>query len=319
MSRLPRVTVIVPLYQKAATVSRTVGSILSQRFEDFELIVVDDGSVDDGPRIVAEFDDPRVSLIRQNNAGPGAARNRGIRAARGTYVAFLDADDTWRSDYLERMVAALDAAPEAAAASCAFATDQGSLVPLWRRRGLRDGTVAVDPGTRPAFVVALVAFLSPCTTMIRRDAALRLGGFYERDGCRYGEDAFLALKLIFAAPVHLLLEPLVRVDAAASDLNRRRRMRPLEPLFDEAPALIASTSERLRPLLRSVLALRAAKAACVLAYWGRTDEARRLVTRHTRVCDLRHGFVVLARLCASPVGRFASTRIARVQRHMGFA
>ena len=98
---MPRMSVIIPLYDKARTIGRALDSVLAQTFDDFELIVVDDGSRDDGPSIVAACGDPRIRLIRQSNAGPGAARNRGAAEARTDILAFLDADDAWRPTYLE--------------------------------------------------------------------------------------------------------------------------------------------------------------------------------------------------------------------------
>src|SRR5262249_7159571 len=87
-----RVSIITPLYNKAPYIRRTLDSVAAQTFRDFELIVVDDGSTDGGERLVADYVDERVRLIRQPNAGPGAARNRGIAEARGELLAFLDAD-----------------------------------------------------------------------------------------------------------------------------------------------------------------------------------------------------------------------------------
>ena len=111
----PAVTVVIPLYQKAGSVLAAVRSVLSQRFADHELLVVDDGSIDDGPALVAQVRDPRLRLLRQPNQGPGAARNRGLAEARGALIAFLDADDEWELDFLGLGFAALSNAPECAA------------------------------------------------------------------------------------------------------------------------------------------------------------------------------------------------------------
>src|SRR4051812_29549079 len=79
----PAVTVVMPLYQKAGSVLAAVRSVLCQRFVDLELLVVDDGSTDDGPALVARLVDSRLRLVSQPNQGPGAARNRGLARARG--------------------------------------------------------------------------------------------------------------------------------------------------------------------------------------------------------------------------------------------
>jgi CTP:molybdopterin cytidylyltransferase MocA len=308
-----RVSVVVPLYQKAATIRRCLASIAGQSNAGFEAIVVDDGSTDGGGDAVAALADPRFRLVRQPNAGPGAARNLGIRTARGEYVAFLDADDAWDPDYLTRMIARLDARPGAAAATCSFRTARGSLVPRWRRAGLTDGPLRIGPATRPARVVALVALMSPCTTVVRRSALLRAGGFYERDRCCYGEDSFLAFKLAFAGAVDVVLADLVTVDAGSSQLSLRRPDRPLEPIFAAAGELRASAPAELRPLFDDVLALRAGKAACVMAYWGRRSEARALLAAYTRPRDMRRAWVALGRLCASPAGALAAAAMRRLR------
>jgi len=91
----PKITVVVPLYNKEEYVARALGSVLNQPFFDFELVVVDDGSTDAGATVVKRFSDPRIRLITQQNQGVSAARNRGVAEARAEYVAFLDADDAY--------------------------------------------------------------------------------------------------------------------------------------------------------------------------------------------------------------------------------
>ncbi len=106
---IPRVSVVIPLYQTERYIGEAVGSVLAQTYSDFEVLVIDDGSRDDGPSIVGRIADPRIRLIRQSNRGLAGARNTGIREARGKYIAFLDADDRWYPTKLARHVALLDA------------------------------------------------------------------------------------------------------------------------------------------------------------------------------------------------------------------
>lgn len=113
MSRSPTVSVVMPAYNVAPFIGAAIRSVLDQRFTDFELIIIDDGSTDDTLRVVDPFlRDPRVLVVPQKNRGLAGARNTGILEARGRYVALLDSDDTWRPEKLARHVAHLEANPD---------------------------------------------------------------------------------------------------------------------------------------------------------------------------------------------------------------
>jgi glycosyltransferase involved in cell wall biosynthesis len=109
---IPAVCVITPAYNQASYLTQAVQSVLGQTCQDFELIVVDDGSTDDTPQVLAGIHDPRVKVIRQPNAGLSAARNTGLRACRAPYVTFLDADDFFMPDKLAVLSAYLEQHPE---------------------------------------------------------------------------------------------------------------------------------------------------------------------------------------------------------------
>jgi len=101
----PTVSVIIPTYNRAHLVGRSIQSVINQTYQDFEIIVVDDGSTDNTEDIIKEFQkkDKRIKHIKHNkNKGGSAARNTGIRAARGEYIAFLDSDDEWMPTKLEK-------------------------------------------------------------------------------------------------------------------------------------------------------------------------------------------------------------------------
>ncbi|MCA1653695.1 MAG: glycosyltransferase family 2 protein [Sphingomicrobium sp.] len=114
------VSVVIPLYNKAPFIRATLHSVLGQTHPAEEIIIVDDGSTDSGPEDINDLLGDRIRLVRQDNAGPGPARNRGIAEANYPWVAFIDADDLWRSNHLQT-VADLNAAfPDADALSTSF-------------------------------------------------------------------------------------------------------------------------------------------------------------------------------------------------------
>jgi glycosyltransferase involved in cell wall biosynthesis len=110
MKNIPSVTVIIPAYNAERFIVQALDSVLAQTYEDYEIIVVDDGSTDDTKSVAEEYarQDPRIKVIQQPNQGVGAARNAGINIARGKYVAPLDADDIWFPTKLEKQVALLE-------------------------------------------------------------------------------------------------------------------------------------------------------------------------------------------------------------------
>jgi glycosyltransferase involved in cell wall biosynthesis len=108
----PDVSVIIPVHNGAAHVAQAVQSVLAQTFDALELIVVDDGSTDDSLDVLAHEPDPRLRVVVQEQLGAAAARNRGVELARGSLLAFIDADDLWLPTKLSRQVTALAAEPK---------------------------------------------------------------------------------------------------------------------------------------------------------------------------------------------------------------
>ena len=94
-------SIIIPLYNKEKEIKKTLDSVFNQTFKEFEIVVVNDGSKDNGVSIVNSYKDDRIRVIEQENQGVSAARNRGIKEAKNEWIAFLDADDIWASNHLE--------------------------------------------------------------------------------------------------------------------------------------------------------------------------------------------------------------------------
>lgn len=132
-----RISVIIPLYNKEQHIERTLDSILSQTHSPFEIVVIDDGSTDESATLVETYESSKVRLIRQENQGVSMARNNGIKAATGDYVAFIDADDSWDRHFLEEINTLINFFPSASVYTTGYQFIVG-------------GDRYVDPKIRPA-------------------------------------------------------------------------------------------------------------------------------------------------------------------------
>ncbi len=135
-AKKPKVSVIMPAYNRAAYIGEAIQSVLEQNFRDFELLVVDDGSTDETEKVVRDFQDKRVRYFYQENGGISAAMNTGIRNARGAYIARLDSDDIWLQDMLNTLINTLTTRPEISWAYASTTAMDKYGVPLPEIRGL---------------------------------------------------------------------------------------------------------------------------------------------------------------------------------------
>jgi glycosyltransferase involved in cell wall biosynthesis len=313
------VSVIIPLYNKAPYIARAIDSVLQQRYGDFELIIVDDGSTDEGPSLVRAYSDPRVKLVTQPNAGPGAARNRGIELAQGELLAFLDADDEWLPTFLEESLMLLRQHGHEVAliSSCYYALPKGnSLAMDWRTRGLVDGVYQVDAAMNPELFVALLAYISPCTTLVRKAIVIKYGGYYAQERCLYGEDAHLWMKVLLNHAVAVDLTPRVMVHTEASALSGNLSASyPLEPFLAHPEEILQVCPQRLLGLLQRVLAIRAMQTAYVFAVWHQRREGQRLLKRFYHPCLLHKLQFYASYLLTRPIGPLCHRLWRRVAHH----
>jgi glycosyltransferase involved in cell wall biosynthesis len=301
-----RVSIVIPLYNKERWIRRALDSIAGQTFTDFELLVVNDGSSDGGAQIVTNYGDRRFRLITQRNAGPGAARNRGIGEAKGELLAFLDADDEWLPNYLEDSIRLLDNLGEDVASVSSGYLEHPSAISresMWRARGITEGPFRLCPNTPPLAAVYRLVYMSPCSTVVRADILRKWGGFYGSNRCLYGEDSYIWLKIILNETVAFHLDPIVCFHVEASELSKNLKgPRPLEP-FLLAPSEIETVCPPdLRDLLSKVLAIRAFKTACMLGYWGQWREARSIRKRFSVPGDWKLSYYLPGMICSTPVG-----------------
>ncbi|MGQ9686405.1 MAG: glycosyltransferase family 2 protein, partial [Thiobacillaceae bacterium] len=209
----PSVSVVIPAYNAAWCVGRAIDSVLAQDYRDFELIVVDDGSTDDTAKVLAAYGDA-IHVIGKPNGGMSSARNAGIAAARGEFIAFLDADDWWLPGKLARQVALMQSRPELGFTSVAARLEdpQGKLINLW----------TCNHEARP---ILLTLFASNAgiaggssALMVRRALLERVGAYDETLGGV--EDADLWMRLAALSDYACLPEPLVVVLRRSGSVSR---------------------------------------------------------------------------------------------------
>ena len=240
---MPAVSIIMPAYNVAPYIGDAVRSALAQTFQDFELIVVDDGSKDATPEIVKELarHDPRVRLVKQANRGLAGARNTALRASRGEYFALLDSDDVWEPQFLEAQLAILEARPEVD-----IVTGNG-----WYLGGPHHAQLArpypddrPDPGLASILADEWSVFIM---SVIRRRVYTAIGPFDEDMRSNEDYDFWLRAALAgfaFARNDRPLGHYRVRSDSlSASDIRMLRGIlhvyRKLEPAIHDRPAELA--------------------------------------------------------------------------------
>jgi hypothetical protein len=194
-----RVSVVIPAYNAAATLERAVLSALAQDRPALEIVIVDDGSTDETPRVIAALGG-RARALRQPNQGVSAARNAGIRAAAGDLIAFLDADDEWLAGKTRRQLELLERHPEAGLV-------YGQALRI-DRQGRECGILPRDEGP-DSYPHLFHSNRIPTSTVIaRREALQRAGGF--NPGLRVAEDYDLWLRIAADVPFVGLREPVAR-------------------------------------------------------------------------------------------------------------
>ncbi|RBI60657.1 glycosyltransferase family 2 protein [halophilic archaeon] len=212
----PTVSVIVPTYNRADALPRTIESVLSQTLEDIELIVVDDASQDDTPAVVASYDDDRVQFVQHDeNQGASAARNTGIERAEGEYVAFLDSDDVWLPTKLEKQVLTLEMrSDDWIAAYCKAETVHPDgqhplmkwVTELISRRNETEGAEGGEELIGPVLSDDLHTSAGS-TLLVKREVAERIGGFDESFD-RFQDPEFL-IRVLQEGKLACIDEPLL--------------------------------------------------------------------------------------------------------------
>jgi glycosyltransferase involved in cell wall biosynthesis len=227
---MPRVDVIIPVYNSAASVAESVESALGQTFTDLDVIAVDDGSTDASAEVLSRYG-ARIKVLAQPNRGLSAARNAGVRLGTAEYLAFLDADDIWEPEMLERTVAALNRLPHSVLAYTDVTVVDSSGRPL--NATLVGGSLGRAPQLDDLFVTLWP--IMPSAVVMRRGAFETIGGFSEAfRGLGY-EDVFMWMRARELGEFAYLPEPLVRwrFSTFPHPLKQARKERDSAKVFED--------------------------------------------------------------------------------------
>jgi glycosyltransferase involved in cell wall biosynthesis len=207
------VTVIIPTWNRANTLAAAVKSVLAQTHPVLEVLVCDDGSTDNTKEILAELNDPRIKFMEGPRAGrPAVPRNRGIQAANGEWIAFLDSDDAWLPEKLERQLADMRTAP--AKASC---TNAWKVIPGKGRVG---EYLSIQANEFPLATLLKTNFVICSSAVIHKSILNEIGGFPEEEELKAIEDFALWLRVSTRTRFRYIAEPLVEyLDDAANSIR----------------------------------------------------------------------------------------------------
>ena len=208
---MPIVSIVIPAYDSANQLPEALDSVFKQTYQDFEIIVVDDGSTDDTRELLETYKN-RIIYLYQENGGPSKARNTGIRAAKGRYVAFLDADDHWLPPKLEQQIKLIESDPRLGLVFSDAKYFDGE-PPMdgsyWKQRGCYDEMIAESRMIRNAFGKLMkINFIMPSTALVKKECFDKSGLFDE--SLRYVEDKDMWLRISRHYSMACIPYPLVK-------------------------------------------------------------------------------------------------------------
>ncbi len=302
MTNFPLVSVVIPLYNKRPYIRRAVKSVQEQKYTNWELLIVNDGSTDGSEHEIPR-DDPRIRLLYQDNKGPGAARNLGISEAKGKYVSFLDADDEWLPSFLETGLELLEDTQANVTVVCTGHIkypEKINCIEFFKNIPISKGMYEIDANSDIIQISNLLIFMWTCALVIRTDIAKKWGGFFDKFKCLRGEDTHFQLKLIFNEKIGIIPEPHCVYHAESSDLYGGGLIINSNPelVILDMDDLINSCPESKRHLLIKILLRKAIGTSISLALEGKRRKSKELLSKIYPLYHADRKKIIMARLFA---------------------
>lgn len=221
----PKISVVIPTYNRKQLITRSIDSVLNQTFQDFELIIVDDCSTDGTGELIASYQDPRIVYIRNNhNLGAGGSRNAGAAIAGGEYIAFQDSDDEWLPDKLEKQMAMITTKAEYSGKKVGMVycehwnhVNGESVIFPW-------ASIPEENKSGDIFSYLLYSpLISTQTMLVKRSVWQQVGGFSTKINSL--EDWEFSIRVAREHAILLAKEPLVKIYATAEGVNHNQENR----------------------------------------------------------------------------------------------
>jgi glycosyltransferase involved in cell wall biosynthesis len=298
---MARVSVVIPTYNRANYLGKAIQSVLDQTFQDFEIIVVDDGSKDNTREVVGSFKDTRIRYIYQDNGGVSAARNTAIKASEAVYIAFLDSDDLYLPQNLEIKVKLLDSHPDIGmVCSDIYLFDNITGATDGRFWHDKKGAILFDPVRAEQQPIKELlcrrCFIGPPLTMIRREIFAAVGYFDE--SLPTSEDWDLFFRILQHFSIKTIDKPLVRIRRNNGNLTSNHEKTYLGTIaaINKAIHSDSLSGEELK-LLKERLVLERSRYGRQALLGGREAAARKamLATIRLEPCNIKlYLYVVLS-------------------------
>lgn len=210
----PFISVIIPLFNKEKTITSCIKSVLQQRYENFEIIIINDGSTDSSLEKLKSFTDTRIQIHTTTNQGVSQARNFGVYKANSEYISFLDADDTWRPSHLTDLSTLLKNFPQGGLYCKAYAKDYGKAKQTNHLNSLTENWQGIIPNY---FEMACKFSVATCSSVLMPKTIFNKIGGFTKD-VNAGEDTELWIKIALTYPV--VFENKISVDINMHSFNK---------------------------------------------------------------------------------------------------
>jgi len=253
-----KVSIVVPVYNKAWCISRCVESVLKQTYQDFALILVDDGSKDASLSLCREYaeKDSRISVVAKENGGVSTARNAGIEASDGQYIVFLDADDWWEADFLQTMIPLAEEKGPQTMVMCGFLRSADTQQPV-----VFDNKPVTDLGSDGIYEIYRRHFLNMLWNKVFLGSVIREKNIRFPVGIHWGEDKLFILEYLKnIKSYHIIDRTLYHYDVSDGGLDNRYKKDELQlnemlhrALFDFEASLQTKTPEGHNMLCREYM------------------------------------------------------------------